>query len=225
MVSPVSFVIRAKKLGVLIKDARIAAGKSVLECAQAIGASEEIYLAYEAGESSPSLPETELLAYFLQIPVEHFWGVDTLSTESETKPHPNPQVLLGLRQRMVGALLRKARLDTDLGLDDLCAKTGISAAVIQSYELGEKSIPVPELDALAAALGYSTRHFQDQRGPIGAWMNEQRAIQDFKKLPPELQVFVSSPVNRPYLEMAQRLSEMSVEKLRAVAEGLLEITL
>jgi hypothetical protein len=37
--------------------------------------------------------------------------------------------------------------------------------------------------------------------------------------------FVSKPVNRPYLELAQRLSKTNVENLRAVAEGLLEITL
>ena len=40
-----------------------------------------------------------------------------------------------------------------------------------------------------------------------------------------MQQFVSKPVNQPYLELAQRLSEMSVERLRSVAEGLLEITL
>ena len=50
-------------------------------------------------------------------------------------------------------------------------------------------------------------------------------MQDFKEMPPELQAFVAKPINLPYLELAQRLSEMSVDKLRAVAEGLLEITL
>ena len=225
MVSPVSFSIRAKKLGVLIKDARVAAGKSIQDCAQSIGATEEIFQAYEVGDASPSLPELEILAYILQIPVEHFWGGDTLKYEKDTREKANPQVLLGLRHRMIGVLLRKARMDNDLGLDELCIKTGLAREVIQAYEMGEKPVPVPDLDALATALGYSTRHFQDQRGPIGAWMNEQRAIQDFKKLPLELQLFVAKPVNRPYLEMAQRLSEMSVDKLRAVAEGLLEITL
>jgi hypothetical protein len=44
-------------------------------------------------------------------------------------------------------------------------------------------------------------------------------------MPVDLQTFVSKPINRPYLELAQRLSEMSVDKLRSVAEGLLEITL
>jgi hypothetical protein len=65
----------------------------------------------------------------------------------------------------------------------------------------------------------------DKQGPVGQWANQQRLIQDFQILTPELQEFVSRPVNRPYLELAQRLSEMSVDKLRAVAEGLLEITL
>ena len=217
-------LIRAKKLGVLIRDARLSVGRSIPDCAAAMGVGVEVYEAFELGDQSPSLPELEFLAYYLDIPLEHFWGQETLSARLE-KNRVDIQKLTIARQRVIGVLLRKARLDTDLGLDDLCAKTGISAAVIQSYELGEKSIPVPELDALAAALGYSTRHFQDQRGPIGAWMNEQRAIQDFKKLPLELQVFVSSPVNRPYLEKAQRLSEMTVDKLSAVAEGLLEITL
>ena len=44
------------------------------------------------------------------------------------------------------------------------------------------------------------------------------------EMPLDLQVFVSKPINRPYLELAIRLSEMSVDRLRAVAEGLLEIT-
>jgi hypothetical protein len=50
-------------------------------------------------------------------------------------------------------------------------------------------------------------------------------MQHFDDLPPDLQDFISKPINRPFLEIAQRLSGLSVEKLRAVAEGLLEITL
>jgi hypothetical protein len=46
----------------------------------------------------------------------------------------------------------------------------------------------------------------------------------FLELPPEIQQFVCKPVNRPYLELAMRLSELNAEKLRAVAEVLLEIT-
>ena len=67
--------------------------------------------------------------------------------------------------------------------------------------------------------------FQDRHSPAGHWFFEQQATQEFSKLPIELQGFVCKPINRPYLELAVRLSEMSVEKLRGLAEGLLEITL
>jgi hypothetical protein len=44
------------------------------------------------------------------------------------------------------------------------------------------------------------------------------------ELPEDVREFICKPVNLPYLKLAMRLSELSVEKLRAVAEGLLEIT-
>jgi hypothetical protein len=40
-----------------------------------------------------------------------------------------------------------------------------------------------------------------------------------------MQEFACKPVNRPYLELAMKLSNMSTEKLRSVAEDLLDITL
>ena len=43
-------------------------------------------------------------------------------------------------------------------------------------------------------------------------------------LTPEMQQFVEKPVNQPYLEIAMRLSELPVDKLRTLAESLLEIT-
>jgi hypothetical protein len=68
-------------------------------------------------------------------------------------------------------------------------------------------------------------NFFDQSGPVGQWLNNQRALQKFNELPEDIQSFVCQPVNRPYLELAMKLSSMSREKLRSVAEGLLDITL
>jgi hypothetical protein len=64
----------------------------------------------------------------------------------------------------------------------------------------------------------------DKTGHIGIWMVQQKAIQDFLHLPPELQNFVCKPVNLPYLELAKKLSGMSTDKLRSLAEDILEIT-
>jgi transcriptional regulator with XRE-family HTH domain len=103
--------------------------------------------------------------------------------------------------------------------------TGLAVEDLEAYEYGELPVPVPILEQLATVLNRDLSEFQDRKGPVGVWSIQQRALQGFRELPPELQEFVTRPINRPYLELAQRLSEMSVDKLRGVAEGLLEITL
>jgi len=222
---PIAITIRTKKIGVLIRGARLAAGKSLEECAQAIGASSSTLEAYERGETSPTLPELEALAYYLKTPLAHFWGREIASASKPETPSDNPLRLLRLRNHIIGALFRQARLEAGLSPKDVADRAGITEEMIESYELGEQPIPLPELEVLANAVNRPIKDFQDSRGPIGTWIRQQHALQYFAELSPDLQDFISKPVNRPYLELAQRLSEMSVEKLRTVAEGLLEITL
>lgn len=224
-INPLMMTIRTKKLGVLMRDARKACGESLEECANAMGISAKKLEAYEFGENPPTLQEVEMLAYRLRIPLEHFWGNETLKREDGKESQVDPAQIMGLRQRVIGAMVRKTRLEAGISLGELSAKTSLEAEALKSYELGEQPIPLPQLEIVAQALNTSIRDFQDQHGPIGSWFVQQRAMKEFSDLTPELQSFVCKPINRPYLELAQRLSEMQVEKLRAVAEGLLEITL
>lgn len=222
---PTAKTLRAKKLGVLIRDARLYACRSLSECADLLGVSQEVFEAYEMGGQSPSLPELELLSFYCGVPMEHFYGNQLLEKDHRFKENVDIEVLLGLRQRMVGALIRKARLAAGLADEDLAEQVGISPDVLEAYELGMQPVPIPDLDSIAFALGTTIKDFQDQHGPVGAWFSQQNAQKGFQNLSPEMQNFVSKAVNLPYLEMAQRLSNMSVEKLRSVAEILLEITL
>ncbi len=217
--------LRTKKLGVLIKDARLAARRNVDECAKAIGVTKGIFRAYEEGNRAPSLPELETLVYYLKLPMDHFWGKSSISDEAPTTEPLDLPRLVEVRQRMIGALLRQERNNASLSVKALTEETGIPGARIKAYELGERPIPLPELEALLTALGGRIDTFFDQSGPIGQWMNDQNAMRQFLDLPKELQSFVCQPVNRPYLELAMKLSAMSTEKLRSVAEGLLDITL
>ncbi|HET6846742.1 MAG TPA: helix-turn-helix transcriptional regulator [Anaerolineales bacterium] len=219
------FTLRTKKLGVLIRDARLASRRSPDECARAMGVSKGVLRAYEEGLRAPSLPELEALAYFLSLPLEHFWGKVAVSDSAPQPQTADLPQLVQLRQRMIGALLRQERSKSDLSIKTLSGETGIPAPRIKSYELGERPIPLPELEALAMALSARVEVFFDQSGPIGKWMWSQKSMKQFMELPPELQTFVSQPVNRPYLELAVKLSAMSSDKLRSVAEGLLDITL
>jgi transcriptional regulator with XRE-family HTH domain len=218
-----TMILRSKILGVLMRDAREATGKSPEECAEAVGVSTEQLEAYEEGVRPPSLPELEALAYFLQIPPDHFWGRRVLG---ERKPVGKlVSKVSDLRHRMIGAMLRQARQEAGISPDGLAEKAGMTTAELESCELGEAPLSMPRLETLAAALNQPLYKFLDRQGPVGVWASEQRVVQSFLKLPSDLQEFVSKPINRPYLELALRLSEMSVDKLRAVGEGILEITL
>lgn len=222
--NPTLMTIRTKKLGVLMRSARLTCCKGLEECAEAIGVSASDLNSYELGERSPSLPELEMLTFYLQIPLDFFWGNELLKGNGHQR-QLDPQQLRSLRQRMIGALVRKARTEAGLTLEELSEKVSMPVEHLTAYELGEEAVPLPELELLAKTFNTSIRDFQDKSGPVGSWFTKQRILSDFQELSPELQSFASKPVNQPYLEVAKRLSEMQVEKLRDVAEVLLEITL
>jgi transcriptional regulator with XRE-family HTH domain len=216
--------IRKKKLGLLIFDARKATRRSVEECAEAAGVTVEQFQTYEKGAQSPSLPQLELLALFFNVPVEHFWGRQALSEAGRPEAFQEKDRLVLLRNRVIGTNLRLARANAGLTHQEMAGRTGIAEERISHYESGGAEIPVTELELIANALDTPVERFYDQHGPIGRWRAQQGSVQKFLDLPPDIQQFVAKPVNRPYLELAIRLSELSAEKLRAVAEVLLEIT-
>lgn len=52
--------------------------------------------------------------------------------------------------------------------------------------------------------------------------------EDFKRLaemPEDMRRFVTKPVNQAYLELAMKLSRMSAQEMRDIAEAILNITL
>lgn len=213
--------IRSKIVGVLLRDARIAAGKSMKEVGAVIGVSSSTISSIEQGLNSPSLPELELLAFFLRVPITHFWSEEIVSGEPHPTQNLETEKLLGLRHRTVGAILRQARAEKNLSQKNLAERTGISTSRIRRYESGETPVPLPELEHLANSLGYSIEDFTDTSGPVGEWIADQRAEQELGNLPRSLKEFIADPENRQYLELAQNLREISKEKLRTLAEGLI----
>jgi len=224
MSRPIAIKIRAKILGVLLRDARLASGKTMKECAEAIGVTSKRIASYERGDSSPSLPAIESLAFYLDAPLDHFWGDQSLSRENQFD-RTNFEKIMTLRHRIIGAKLRLARQEAGLTMANVAKSVGVSTAMLRQYERSERPIPLPELEHILQHLNNSIDEFRDYTGLVGQWVSQERNIKQFMDLPPDLQEFVSKPVNQPFLKLAQNLSEMSVEQLRAVAEGLLDITL
>lgn len=217
--------IRRRKLGVLIYDSRLNARRSVEECAAALGVSIEEFKSFENGSLAPSLPQIELLSIYLNVPLEHFWGRQALSHSGAEAQSPADNLrVVALRNRVIGASLKLARGNKGLSISDVSSQSGIPAETLQRYENGEIAVPLPELEVLAAVVETPLSSFYDHHGPIGRRREQQGKTQSFLELPPELQAFVTKPVNRPYLDIALRLSDMPVDKLRSLAESLLEIT-
>ncbi|MBT3323075.1 MAG: helix-turn-helix transcriptional regulator [Anaerolineae bacterium] len=224
MESKTQITLRSKTLGALIQDARQASRLSMSECAAAIGVSSGIYRSYESGKRAPSLPELEALSMFFNLPISHFWGTEAISDTPSPIEEIDLARLVGIRQRMIGALMRQERREAGYSMKALAKEAELPPSRIKAYELGERSIPLPELEIMLSILGSGVEKFLDKNGPIGQWMMRQNAIVDFLELPLELQEFVRQPINRPYLELALTLSDFSAEKLRSVAEGILDIT-
>jgi transcriptional regulator with XRE-family HTH domain len=223
-INPILKIIRAKKLGLLIRDAREKSGKTPEQCAQAMGISAAELSAVEAGDRPPTLPELEILAFYLDIPLEHFWENELIKVVDHNKV-TDPEQLKQTRQRAIGDLIHQGRSAASMSVEELAQQSGIPIASLQAYEQGELPIPIPDLEALAFILNNSITDFEDHAGPVGSWFTQKQTVSEFLGLSPELQEFVSKPINRPYLELAVKLSELKVEKLRALGEGLLEITL
>lgn len=215
--------LRAKILGVLLRDARLAAGKSMKELGEVIGLSSGTISSIERGANSPSLPELELLAFYLGMPITHFWSEDIVSQEPHPSQNLETDALLSLRHRTIGAMLRQARTEKNQSQKELAQRTGISTSRIRRYESGETPVPLPELEQLAGSLGYRVEDFADSSGPVGDWITTQRAEAELEQLPRSLKEFIANPQNRAYLDLAQHLSTISAEKLRALADGLNEL--
>ena len=99
-----------------------------------------------------------------------------------------------------------------------------SPSTISDYEYGNRSISVAELEVLSRALGITLDYFVDRDSDVGKWHQLQEEFMRFVELPPELREFVLRPINHSYLELAVKLANMPAGALRAIAEGLLEIT-
>lgn len=215
--------LRTKMLGALLREARQNAGKSIKESAELIGTSPSTYSSYEHGRKAVSLPELEVIAFHLDTPLKGFISPG-IQQESEKKPF-DPVRIISLRQKMIGASLRKRRNEMDLTIRELADITGVSEYRIGAYERGERPVPLPELEILLHELDQSVEDYIDEDGPVGKWIQEQSAIRHLLAMPKDLREFVVNPENEAHLRMAQRLSSLSADRLRQIAESLLDLAL
>jgi transcriptional regulator with XRE-family HTH domain len=128
-------------------------------------------------------------------------------------------------RRAIGEKLAELREEAGHSPEYLAEQSGLSLETLQAVENGEQALPTPEFERLVASLGHSVSDFSGGPGAVGDWLRSKDTIEQFMDMPEDLRDFVSRPYNRPYIDIALKLSTMEVNRLRSVAEGLLEITL
>lgn len=213
---------RAELLGELIRESREAAGYSVDECAIVLGITPEEFRQLELYPESLTLPQLESLALYLDVPMSRFWGV---AEEEHGQEQVDFELYRSLRQRIIGVFLYQARLDADLSKEEIADDLETSVETVTSYEMGQAPIPYFELEKLAQILDVPLAYFTEEtHGPLVHHETNIRHRQLFEELPPDMKAFVVKPSNRSYLETAMRLSELDIDKLRTIAEGILDIT-
>ena len=212
---------RAKFLGNLIQEAREFTGASPEDCALALGIPIENYRQAEQGETPLNLPQLEVLAMYLDLPMAYFWGGEQL----HSSPTVDYSQYMALRQRIVGVLLKQARIDAGWSVQRLADEADLTTDQLEGYEKGEEPIPYLQLEFLADMLDASLNDFTvEAHGPLGRHELDVARRQQFNELPEDVQAFVVEPGNLSYMQTAMRLSVLDVDRLRGIAEGILDIT-
>lgn len=224
VINPQLYKIQNKKLGLLIAEARKTASRSLHECAGATGLDEAQFQAIETGERAITFPELQLLAYYLDIPLKNILEEKVFALKPRHIATEKLPVIHKLQNSIIGLLIHDAREKKGISLEEFSKSVAVSPENIDQIEQGLQAVPLPELMAIAGALDLRLEDFAFKDGQVAAWEKKTRSAEQLQDLPENLQEFLSKPVNRPYLELAVKLSEMPVNRLRTIAESLLDIT-
>lgn len=177
----------------------------------------------ENGIESPSLPELEILAQTYQIPLPLLLGTPSSFDAHCLNDPERIKAFINLRTRIIGALLKKSQLERSITTEELSEMIGIPEEEIERYESGTYPIPEPVLALFCEKMGLDLSVFLS---PISTQTESAAAdhVENTETLPNDLAEFVTNAANRPYFELAKKISNMDAASLRAIAESLLEIT-
>jgi transcriptional regulator with XRE-family HTH domain len=230
--------LRSKNLGSLLRQARTQAGQSRVSCANLLNVPSQAITDFESGKTDIAVTQLEALADFLDVPPVYFWITEVPSDESGEEETEQPDIVqerMWLRQKLVGVLLRQARLAAGKTQKECAEELGVSHQHISEYEYGRRDIPVVELEDLVEFLEVPVETFleheieQERLDPVSETFPPTSppvadSLAVLSHLPPELRELVTNPVNSLYLNLALKLSRMPVATLREIGENILEVT-
>ncbi len=210
--------LRGKILGVLIRQSRLAAEVTTEDCARYLSVKPQLIEAWELGERAPSLSQLEGLASCFKAPMSD----ESLS--AAVLPQAEQDEYMRIRQRLAGALLQSARRDQEASIEDISARTGLDADLLQRYEYGESVMPVHHLTALAQAVQRDLSYFTDSAGvSLRRASPSARNAATAKDEDVDLAQFAADQRNRAFIRLAMAFRDIDREDLDRIASALLAI--
>jgi transcriptional regulator with XRE-family HTH domain len=215
--------LRKKMVGVLMRNARLRSSLSIKEVAGITGFSTGAISDHEYGRRDISLPQLEVLAHLYRVPIAYFWDENALDENGE-RALPVDEVV-GLRRRILGTLLRQARMEAGHSQSELARHLDCPPARIFNYEFGRADIPLIELEQLARILEVPMSYFFDKGiKSNGDQVPDYDELSRLAELPEDVRRFMLHPGNLLYVRIAMQLNTLSANTLRRLGEGLLDIT-
>lgn len=210
-----AYRLRRKMLGVLIRRCRLAAERTLEDCARFLGVESEQIEAWELGTRAPNLPQLERLAACLDRD-EH--GASANRTDMALDAGDE---YFRLRRRIIGAQLQHARLAREQSLEGISALTGLQVDVLRAYEYGEASVPVHHLTMLAQVIGRDLQHFADPGSDMRADVARQKPeLPTATANDAELKAFAADMKNRAFIRLAMAFRDINRDDLHRIADAL-----
>ncbi|MCY4070123.1 MAG: helix-turn-helix transcriptional regulator [Chloroflexi bacterium] len=214
--------LRAKIGGVLIRQSRLAASRSIEDCADRLQVSPELVAAWEYGDDLPSPPQLERLASYLNVPVRSL-SQDHEPIEIADVAAERDQSL-ALRQRLLGGLLRVARDLKGMSIAQLSEMTAIDKGLLQAYEYGERVIPMNHLLLLANALDRDLEYFLESGYTSDAETEPESAPAAPVANTEDKPRFAVDQKTQGIIKLAVAFSQIPSEELHRIADALLSIS-
>lgn len=203
-----------------IRDIRKSKHLRTKDCAKALGVSKETYRNFEKGLSPISLPELELIAFYLGVTptalIENNQGFTAFSNLLHEDIRPQ---YLTLRRKMVGAMISAAREVQAVSVEDLKQATQIPADRLYAYEKGDIPIPLSDLFLISDYLEISYKAlfatvWLDESSDGYPWQ-ENKNPQDFSNAD-------SAPDDDVFSVLLHAIKQMSSSEQAQIAKIILE---
>jgi len=206
-----------------IKQVRTRKQQSIHNCAMILDISKVNYLKFENGEKPLSLPEIELLATYLGIPLQNLFDEGPVKDDSLIilQDEVQPQYR-NLRQKMIRAKMNAEKANKGLSLEDLHQETGIPLESLKFYENGDLPIPIHHLIKISKVLSLPMDAFFNQEIMAESRASQQKSPPNWQQEYPESddEKRISAGEAHSPLEIA--ISMLPIEDQAAMAKSLLE---